>query len=157
MAHNLSVRASRTESEAGRRDKDRAARPGIHTPESWLWIPGSRVSRAPRNDRKGTFACLVGVVLFASFVLASPAFAADPSPEDVDQGRQVYDDNCATCHGRDMVTSGVAAPDLRKFPKDGEASFRTMVLDGKGGMSAWRDKLSDDDLKLLWAYLRSGG
>jgi mono/diheme cytochrome c family protein len=100
---------------------------------------------------------MASIILVALFALAFPVLAADPSPEDVDQGRQVYDDNCATCHGRDMVTSGVAAPDLRKFPKDGEASFRTMVLDGKGGMPPWRDKLSDDDLKLLWAYLRSGG
>jgi mono/diheme cytochrome c family protein len=32
------------------------------------------------------------------------------------------------------------------------------VLNGKGqGMPAWRDKLADDDLTLLWAYVRSGG
>jgi hypothetical protein len=24
-------------------------------------------------------------------------------------------------------------------------------------MPPWRDKISDDDLKLLWAYVRSGG
>src|SRR5258708_36828799 len=27
-----------------------AARPGIHTPGLWLWIPGSRASLVPRND-----------------------------------------------------------------------------------------------------------
>jgi mono/diheme cytochrome c family protein len=98
-----------------------------------------------------------GMTIMALFLLTSPALAADPSPEDVDQGRQIYDDNCATCHGRDMVTSGVAAPDLRKFPQAEEARFRTTVLGGKGGMPPFRDKLADDDLKLLWAYLRSGG
>jgi hypothetical protein len=25
-------------------------RPGIHNPQSWLWIPGSLTSLAPRND-----------------------------------------------------------------------------------------------------------
>jgi len=33
-----------------------------------------------------------------------------------------------------------------------------VVLEGKGqAMPAWRDKISEDDLKLLWAYVRSGG
>src|SRR4051794_33320634 len=27
-------------------------RPGIHNPDSWLWIPASRGRRAPRNDVK---------------------------------------------------------------------------------------------------------
>jgi mono/diheme cytochrome c family protein len=31
------------------------------------------------------------------------------------------------------------------------------VLNGKGAaMPAWRDKLSDDDVELLWAYVRGG-
>ena len=37
-------------------------------------------------------------------------------------------------------------------------AFRKAVLDGKPpAMPAWRDRLGDDDLKLLWAYVRSGG
>jgi mono/diheme cytochrome c family protein len=33
-----------------------------------------------------------------------------------------------------------------------------VVLNGKSpAMPAWRDKISDDDVKLLWAYVRSGG
>ena len=48
--------------------------------------------------------------------------------------------------------------DLRKFPKNDFDRFRNVVLDGKGqAMPAWRDKISDDDLNLLWAYVRSGG
>jgi hypothetical protein len=32
------------------------------------------------------------------------------------------------------------------------------VLNGKSlAMPAWRDKISDDDVNLLWAYVRSGG
>jgi hypothetical protein len=46
--------------------------------------------------------------------------------------------------------------DLRKFPKDDFERFRKAVLEGKP-MPAWRDKISDDDVKLLWAYVRSGG
>jgi len=46
-----------------------------------------------------------------------PAYAQDPTPDQIDQGRQVYDDLCMTCHGRDMVSPGLVTFDLRKFPK----------------------------------------
>src|SRR5215470_1885002 len=78
--------------------------------------------------------------------------------DDADLGREVYDDFCVTCHGRDMVNPGGVTFDLRKFPKDDFERFRNAVLDGKPpAMPPWRDKISDDDLKVLWAYVRSGG
>ena len=83
-----------------------------------------------------------------------------PAAEDdlVDQGREIYNDNCSTCHGRDMVAASAVAFDLRKFPKDDPDRFRTSVLNGKGnGMPSWRDKVSDEDINALWAYVRSGG
>jgi mono/diheme cytochrome c family protein len=74
--------------------------------------------------------------------------------DDADLGREVYDEYCAICHGRDMVNSGGVTFDLRKFPKDDFARFRNSVLSGKPpAMPPWRDKLSDDDIKLLWAYV----
>src|SRR5262249_10147495 len=82
-----------------------------------------------------------GILLAALLVFVNSARAADPTPEQVDQGREVYDDNCAMCHGRDMVNTGGFAFDLRKFPKDDSDRFRNSVLNGKNqGMPAWRDK-----------------
>jgi mono/diheme cytochrome c family protein len=76
----------------------------------------------------------------------------------IEQGRDLYADACATCHGRDMVNAGGIACDLRKFPKDDFARFRNSVLNGKGeAMPAWRDKIDDSDLAALWAYVRSVG
>jgi mono/diheme cytochrome c family protein len=76
----------------------------------------------------------------------------------VEQGRDLYADTCATCHGRDMINAGGIAFDLRKFPKDDFARFRNSVLDGKNqAMPAWRHKIDDNDLAALWAYVRSGG
>ena len=76
----------------------------------------------------------------------------------IDQGRDLYADTCATCHGRDMVNTGTLAFDLRKFPKEDFARFSNSVLNGKNqAMPAWRDKITDEDLAALWAYVRSGG
>jgi len=106
---------------------------------------------APRAQRART-----------AWVLGAPAIgvalSAGARADDADLGREVYDDFCMTCHGRDMVNPGGVTFDLRKFPKDDFARFRNAVLDGKPpAMPPWRGKIGDDDLKLLWAYVRGGG
>jgi len=102
---------------------------------------------------------VASILLASTALLAAPVAAAQqPSEAEIDQGRQVYDELCAACHGRDMVSAGTVTFDLRKFPKDDVARFRKAVLEGKPpGMPPWRDKVSDEDIRLLWAYVRSGG
>jgi mono/diheme cytochrome c family protein len=96
--------------------------------------------------------------LAVTAALTGAALADDPSDAEIEQGRQVYDDVCMTCHGRDMVNPGGVTFDLRKFPKSDFERFRNSVLNGKPpAMPAWRDKLGEEDVKLLWAYVRSGG
>jgi mono/diheme cytochrome c family protein len=98
------------------------------------------------------------ISLAGSLLIAQIAYASEPTQADIEQGRQVYDELCATCHGRDMVNPGGVTFDLRKFPREEFDRFRKAVLDGKApGMPAWQDKLGDEDVKLLWAYVRSGG
>ena len=76
----------------------------------------------------------------------------------IEQGRDLYADTCAMCHGRDMVNACGIAFDLRQFPKDDFARFRNSVLNGKNqAIPAWRDRIDDSDLAALWAYVRSGG
>jgi mono/diheme cytochrome c family protein len=84
------------------------------------------------------------------------AQAAEPTSAQIDEGLSIYDDVCAMCHGLDMIRPpGGLAFDLRNFPKTDFARFRNSVLNGKGGMPAWRDQLSDEDIALLWAYISS--
>jgi mono/diheme cytochrome c family protein len=79
---------------------------------------------------------LAALVITAA--MASIACAADPTDAEIDQGHQVYDDFCVTCHGRDMVNPGGVTFDLRKFPKDDFERFRNSVLNGKPpGMPPW--------------------
>jgi mono/diheme cytochrome c family protein len=104
--------------------------------------------------RRGRTAWRRAVPALAVLAVLCAAAHAD----DADLGREVYDDFCATCHGRDMVNPGGVTFDLRKFPKDDFDRFRNAVVNGKPpAMPPWRDKVSDDDVKLLWAYVRSGG
>jgi mono/diheme cytochrome c family protein len=106
--------------------------------------------------RKLDFAFSAGIL--ALLVLVCPSAASAAEADLVEQGRDLYGDLCATCHGRDMINAGGFAFDLRKFPKDDFARFRNSVLDGKNrAMPAWRDKITEEDLAALWAYVRSGG
>ena len=96
--------------------------------------------------------------LLAFLLVCALAVCARAAEGDVDQGRDTYGELCATCHGRDMINSGALTFDLRKFPKDDFERFKTSVLNGKGrAMPAWRDKVGDEDISNLWAYVRSGG
>lgn len=77
--------------------------------------------------------------------------------DEIDEGRLIFHDLCAPCHGKDMANPGLAF-DLRTFPHDDPTRFRNSVSNGKGqGMPAWKDKLTPEDIDLLWAYVKSGG
>jgi mono/diheme cytochrome c family protein len=116
----------------------------------------SRLAASPVAPPRRPRAWVYVPALVLAAALASPPRAAEA--DQIDEGRGVYDDYCATCHGRDMVAAGGLTYDLRQFPKDEAERFRTSVLDGKGaGMPAWRDRIGDDELAALWAYVRSGG
>jgi cytochrome c55X len=98
--------------------------------------------------------CAVAIALVMPILNASRAAEADL----LAQGHDLYDDLCATCHGRDMVNAGTFSFDLRKFPREDFTRFQDSVVNGKNqAMPAWGDKITDDDLAALWAYVRSGG
>jgi mono/diheme cytochrome c family protein len=99
---------------------------------------------------------LILALAFGAGLSGQASHAADEAK--IDQGREVYGEFCVACHGRDMVSSGPMTFDLRKFPKDDFNRFKDVVLNGKGqAMPPWREKLSDEDVTLLWEYVRSGG
>jgi mono/diheme cytochrome c family protein len=100
----------------------------------------------------------LAVIAIAGTVLWAPRLTGAAEADLIEDGRDLDADMCATCHGRDMVNTATLSFDLRKFPKDDPMRFRNSVLNGKNqGMPAWRDKLTDDDIAALWAYVKSGG
>ena len=77
--------------------------------------------------------------------------------DEVEDGRSLYHELCANCHGRDMANPGLAF-DLRKFPRSDAERFFNAVLNGKGSaMPPWKEQLSPQDIQAVWAYVKSGG
>jgi cytochrome c6 len=75
----------------------------------------------------------------------------------VDSGRQQYHRSCARCHGFNMVNSGNTVYDLRRFPQDQPDRFYQSVTKGKGNMPSFGEALTQEQIDLLWAYVRNRG
>ncbi|PSO09876.1 PQQ-dependent dehydrogenase, methanol/ethanol family [Sphingobium sp. AEW4] len=90
-----------------------------------------------------------------------PALSLPNPPTDapigpgIEQGRQLYERSCATCHGTGAVTAGIA-PDLRHSQALSRDVFWAIVLDGalKGaGMAGFAGTLSPDEVEDIRGYL----
>lgn len=89
---------------------------------------------------------------------AAPQQDAAAPADLVQQGKALYAERCSHCHGFNMVSAGTVTYDLRTFPRDQEERFLESVVNGKDNrMPPWGDQLSLDEIKAIWAYVRTGG
>jgi len=99
------------------------------------------------------------IVLSVAFVFAAAltARAAD--------GKQVYTDNCAKCHGEDgagktKMGEKVGVKDHSVEAVDADKGFKSVKegmkdKDGKTLMKAYGESLSDDDIKAAIAHMQT--
>ena len=104
-------------------------------------------------------AIAIGMVLTATpgLLAAQEKAVAEPSPTLVAEGKTHYNQFCKTCHGVNMVNAGTSSYDLRTFPRDDPARFRSAVVRGKNTMPAWGDLLKPEEIDAIWAYVLTGG
>jgi mono/diheme cytochrome c family protein len=100
------------------------------------------------------------LVLGAALVFSPASRAgfdeATSSPsKTVEQGRALFAQVCAACHGARMRDPN-GAFDLRRFPKAEKQRFVHSVMKGKGAMPPWGSVLSKDEVAALWAYVTVG-
>ena len=89
----------------------------------------------------------------ADKLLAPPPITADAKT--VEQGRKLFLDHCAVCHG-DRAVSGSEIPDLRYLHPGKHQIFNQIVVDGifNGlGMPSFKHVLSVDNAETIHAYL----
>ena len=77
--------------------------------------------------------------------------SVDPSL--ADKGKRLYAGTCSRCHGLNMVSTGAGFFDLRTFPANDKPRFFHSVKNGKRAMPAWGDRLQQEDIEALWAYV----
>jgi quinohemoprotein ethanol dehydrogenase len=89
--------------------------------------------------------------------LDDPGLAIDETQ--AAQGRDLYQANCAYCHGRYLVTAGAPAPDLRESSLALHwDTLRAVVKDGVllPKLMPQFQQLRDDQLRAIFMYVRSG-
>lgn len=95
--------------------------------------------------------------------LHQPINSARVSPESLQRGNQVFQQNCAPCHGAAGDGKGTAATTLLPEPanfrlKQPDSDYILQVLsDGipGTGMPAWKEQISEADRRALAGFVRS--
>jgi mono/diheme cytochrome c family protein len=98
------------------------------------------------------FAFKLGCILFT--LAAAPRLQATPPPSDeAKRGQNLFERNCAHCHGDDA--RGDEGPDLHGLKKS-DARITKVVTQGiKGEMPAFGAKLNEADVRALIVFLRT--
>jgi Cytochrome c553 len=95
---------------------------------------------------------LISVIVATVFASSGAAFGADAAA--------LWAQHCASCHGKDgsgntAMGKKLGVKDYTKAQGFSDAEATNVIKNGKGKMKAYKDKLSDADVKALVAYVRS--
>lgn len=82
---------------------------------------------------------------------------AQPEPAVVEEGGQLFLDNCASCHGEDARgINDIGAPNLTDdfwiYGGDDASLFETIYGGRQGWMPAWDGRLTEAEIKMLAVY-----
>jgi mono/diheme cytochrome c family protein len=101
-----------------------------------------------------------GLLLSTGFPLnaGGPDASAPRASEGGDsaEGRKLFGQNCARCHGFNMLNPAPGVLDLRTFPHEDKPRFVSSVTQGKGAMPAWQAVLTAAEIDDLWSYVSAG-
>ena len=80
---------------------------------------------------------------------------ANPTPADIEQGKQTFETRCSACHGLDG--GGAMGPNIQGIPfRLGAGPVTTIIKNGmSGGMPAFGSQLDDKQIQQVIAYLLS--
>lgn len=93
-------------------------------------------------------------VLFIMRDGSAQDIAATPNKAVIEAGESVYNNNCAVCHGDQLVSSG-QFPNLRRLSANDRVRFDSTVRNGKNQMPPWKGVLSDEEIDQIWSYIRA--
>lgn len=76
---------------------------------------------------------------------------------DLTQGEQVFETNCAPCHagGGNVMRwwKNLKLNTLKNNKLDSEEAIANLVTNGKSSMSAYKDRLTEEEIKNVSAYV----
>ena len=117
------------------------------------FISATRTSRTTQATR--AIGALTSAAAVAVAVAVGSSCSSRPSDPTLARGQEVFEQNCAACHGD--KGEGKNAPALigvaRTFP-DVKAQI-AVITNGRSTMPAWQGRLSAADIAAVAAYTRT--
>lgn len=102
--------------------------------------------------RRAVARILFMVLLGAAVTAVTTASAQDNAK--IEAGENVFNTNCAVCHGDQLVSTGQTF-DLRRLKDNERARFDNSVRNGKNQMPPWKGVLTDEEIDQVWHYIRA--
>ena len=91
--------------------------------------------------------------VMTGIVVLFPRMAGAQDRAKIEAGEEVYSTYCSPCHGDELVNTGQTF-DLRRLTANDRTRFQNSVLNGKNQMPPWKGALTDEQIDLLWLYIR---
>lgn len=91
-------------------------------------------------------------IIFGSLLFFSCAPNNPTTPDGKPDGKALYEQNCAVCHGEDGKMGSAGAKDLSVSALNAEQRF-SIITNGKGAMTPFKDVLDEEQRKAVAAYL----
>ncbi|MBI6630514.1 cytochrome-c oxidase, cbb3-type subunit III [Pontibaca salina] len=94
----------------------------------------------------------------ALYVQSLSGIETNPDPDQLAAGKELFMDNCASCHGEDATgNTDLGAPNLTDdswiYGGDSSSLFATILHGRAGWMPSWEARLDEADRKILTVYL----
>ena len=97
-----------------------------------------------------TFVLLMLLILTTAFI--QPSRAAETA-----DGAKIFSTNCAGCHinGSNIIRRGknLKLKALKKYDMDSIEAISSIVANGKNNMSAYKDRLSEQEIQNVATYV----
>ncbi|MDY6978378.1 MAG: cytochrome-c oxidase, cbb3-type subunit III [Pseudomonadota bacterium] len=144
--------------------------------DAWLW-GGSfeQIEQTIRNGRQGNMPAFKGqlsqdqISSVAAYVLSLSGHDMDSG--EIERGKQVFNTNCAVCHGEnatgktsmgsanltDSIWTIVDVPGAGSSEAQKEAVMKLVRNGVSREMPAWKERLSDTEIKILTFYVHEMG
>jgi cytochrome c6 len=106
---------------------------------------------------------LLNISIIVAFAAGPPSFGQSDN-KNAGKGQEIFQEQCVGCHGPDGhaqtdMGKKVGAADLTSdaVQHQSDSQLEKVVKGGKKKMPAFGEKLSDDDIHALIAYVRTLG
>jgi mono/diheme cytochrome c family protein len=117
-------------------------------------IPIAVVGFKRQNKLLATLSVLLVVMSYGLAEMHKKNPAVSEETKDLTKGADIYAANCTSCHGADGAAGLAGAKNLAATTLS-DAELEAVIANGKGGMQAYKSKLTAEQIKALVVHIRT--